>query len=573
MPATVIQAGSHDLERPSIAGGSINDMIVAQHEMHHDVALTETNFGLIQSTFRRLYDSPTSETVRQSAFDWTQHLLDHSRVTHEALATYLSIKQQPYERCASLVAQLPEEYKNYYYKLARLIDEILPSTFLQFMVGKIVIEICFSSQLIEKMLAWKPGQPVQLDDVDSPDKRLETLIPVWKNRFPELRQLLKQKCQLQDFYPALPRTFDILSEKEWTALPNPLARPIDDWLEVECRDWMYPIASAVAPCSAMSEWFAQRTRFLKHMNGFTSHPVHVGGTEAEFFKESDQKRAARKAFRAGRLLVSNPVTDLPQFKKIESSAFVALTLGSARGTQASPQLTSKWNRATLISPEPSPTQSDGDWAAFLFDEESRVAAYAIDRDAVIRFSRTLTRLATAGGPIPNVRIIVGLWASDSGTVDTSLLNEIIEAHSLPSLRVQLENPIWYMGGSFLSFYNALVAEGGLEGFYTNPFQSNSSANQLSLEQFIELGVDASFDETSKLYTQVADNPLWFIFKSPLVEGWFVRIVPAGSVDALLVVAEDIVARKVRLFSKSEMETVWNLVSGMHEPIVARWSRF
>jgi hypothetical protein len=563
MPVTTIAAGSHDLDRPSIAGHSINEMIVAQHELHHDIALTETNFGFIQSTFRRVHATPASQRVRESIGDWTDHFLDHSRITHEALATYLSIKQQPYQVCPSLVDQLPEEYRDYYRRLADLIDAILPSTFLQFMVGKIVIEICFSSRLIEKMLSWIPEQPPLLDDVDSPDKRFEALAPIWNERLPDLRQLLAQQCPV--------RNFDILSEAAWIALPYRSSRQVDDWLDIACRDWMYPIACSLTPCSTRVEWFRQRNEFTQHMNGFTSVPMQLYGTEAEF--ETDHGYAARRALRAGRVLVSNPVTDLPKFEKIEAAAFVALMLGSKQGADAAPQLTNKWNRATLISPEPSPTQRDGDWTAFLFDDENCVAAYDIDRDAVKRFSRTLTRLATLGGPIPHVRTIVGLWASDSGNVDTSSLNEIIEAYSFPSFRLRLENPIWYMGGSFLTFYNALLAKGGLEGFYTNPFQSAPSASQLSLEQFIEMDADTSFEETSKLYTQVATNPLFFIFRSPVVEGWFVRIVPAGSIDALLVVGEDIVARKVRLFSRSEMETAWNLISGIDEPIVARWPRF
>lgn len=566
-------AGFHDADRPSIVSDSINEMLVVQHEMHHDIALTETNFGFIQSIFRRVYDSPKSPTIRESVGNWHLHLLDHSRVAHEAYATYLSIKQQPYKVCASLVHELPQEYKDYYDKLACLIDEILPCTFLQFMVGKIVIEICFSSRLIEKMLAWQPGMPPRLEDVDSPDKRLEKLVPVWRSSLPEMRALLKGKCPLQYFYPAIGRSFDILSEKEWMALPLTIARRIDEWLEFECRDWMYPIASAVVPCSGRTEWFTQRNQFLEHMNTFTLGPAHLGGTEAEFLNEDDQKSAARRAFRAGRIAVSNPLAKLIQLKKIEASSFVNLVFRSKPGAGDQTEFTDKWDGITLISPEPSPTQSEGDWGVFQFNGEQCVAAYAVEQNTVTNLYRTLTRLALTGLPIlGRLRIIVGLWATDAGFVDTSLMAQMVEACSVSSRRMELDNPVWYMGGNFLGFYKGLVAKGGLEGFLTNPFSLDPRLQELPLEKLHEFAVSTSFEEMAKRYTQVSRGPLWLIFRSPIIEGWFVRITSAGS-GVLLPVIEDIIARKVRLLPRSEMESIWNLVSGIQEPILAKWSRF
>lgn len=569
LPATTVEAGSHNLDRPTVHRRSATDLLVLRHEMHHDVALTETNYGLIQTMFRLIYDDAISTVIRHSASEWLKELFGESCHCHEILATYLSIKEQPSNVEADLVNILPDEYKSYYDTLAGLIDIVLPSSFLQYMVGKILMEICFSSRLIDDMLTWTPSSPARVPPDDSPDKRLDLLLQIWRSRLAELGNILKEQCHRQEFSQSLPMTFDILSEKHWLALDMDMANRIDQWLELECRDWMYQIAMEILPCSKRTEWYSQRKRFLEYMGRFTRRKAQIHGSENDFYEESEQERQRRKAWRDGRATISSPIAGRVKLSPVDSSQILAsFGMGSATKRHL---VISKKDKLVFVSGQPR-RKDDlfAAWGMFRFDENGHVTAHTIAHEEFMRICKIRAHLAAATGftCLSDMRVVVGLWSSDKG-VDTSRMRQLVEAYSAGAIRLSLENVMWYMAGDFLRFYEFLLDQGSLEGFYINTSTKNQDGQNLSLEQVAEKIRNMSFDDVAREYTRVARTPQWFIFRSPIVDGLFVRMLPSAT-QVLTAIGEDAIVGRFRLLDRNEMEQTWAKIDGIEFPILALW---
>lgn len=575
LPGVTVTAGFHDMDRAYISSTSITDVIVMQHEMQHDVALTETNYGIIQSIFRTVYENSKTNTTQNSIAKWSSLLCAGSRHSHEALATYLTIKGLPYQLGLKTVEELPEEYKGYYDILSLLIDNILPTTFLQYMVGKIMIEICFSSRLIEKMLKWQPETPVQLHDDDVPDRRLERLLPVWHNHLPELRTLLSEKCPQQNFYTDLPHSFNILSEQDWVTIPLNISQQIDDWLNIECRFWMYPICETVVPCSVKTEWFDQRKHFIEHMNKFSTISMTLEGTKQEFLDESSRQNFQKRIWRSGRTIISNPIPSILQLKALKYHSLMN-HLGLVRNQEESGNIESqitKYDNITFISEQPDVrSNTHPEWGMFQFLGEQCVGAYSVDhRDFIKLISPGVTFAKSKGfNFLGKIRIIVGLWATQQA-VNTSLMQELAKAYSIGSRRISMDNVIWYMGGDFINFYKFLVAQGGLEGFYSNPYEPIPELANFPLEEIENFISARTSEDIDRYFRRFTLGSLWLIFRSPFAEGLFLRIMTPWS-NVLTAISEDVIDGKIRLFEKSEMKAIWKYISDIQLPIFARWAK-
>jgi hypothetical protein len=132
-----------------------------------------------------------------------------------------------------------------------------------------------------------------------------------------------------------------------------------------------------------------------------------------------------------------------------------------------------------------------------------------------------------------------------------------------------------MAGDFYHFYEFLVAQGGLEGFYTNPFDSDpefeSKYSKMSFESLYNVVQNISKEDLNKNFKRFARGPIWYIFRSPIIEGLFLKITIPHS-EVLVAIAEDINSGKIRLFDKSEMEETWNGISHVNIPIFTSWKQ-
>ena len=383
-------SGYHDLETAFINNKHAGNTLVLRHEMLHDRVLTQTNYGFAQNVFHFAMRSRVSK-VRVSAARWCNTLIESSRCTHETYATYLSIKLFAASREAELLETHPIQYQEYFHNLAKIVDPIFTSSFGQYLIGKTIIEICFSSCLLDSLLNWTPDDNAQIIPEHKPDFRLQSSISLWKDELPNLLSILLSEVDKCKTTIGLPSRFNLQCEDDWLNLHSNISGKLDDFLLDLVREWMYPRAEELWACSRPKEWMASRKKFAARICEFSQQNIELGDVD---FPGIDPDLAGQ-AWRAGRFLIDNPIGGHVPFHEVPKDTDPISILQYSPG------------KKILISDTPSQdTPNNHTWHLFSKTEEGIFTAVRLSHEACLNIFKVRTAIGAMGLPIPDIQLIV-----------------------------------------------------------------------------------------------------------------------------------------------------------------------
>jgi len=556
------QAGSHDIDRVLILPENAGSLLVTRHEGVHDKLLTETPFGTIQFAFRQLQKNAISPVTRSNAERWLEELFDASMLTHECGATYLSIKSFPVEMHSRLLSGHSKEYERYFHYPGDVIDPVFHSSYLQFLVGKIAVEVCLSSRLQEHLCDWSLDLKVEIADCDAPDNRLKELLPTIGNKLCRLVSFIDENIAREKNTLSLPRRFDFQSEDAWSSLTVDIGDKLDNYLLSIIREWMYPIAEKLWPCLLHEEWMDCRKRFVHNIETRSGTNLF-----SSFFTHFTHQRPSlsvvtiRRALRHGVTVIDNKrIADQVQLRHLDNSTEPIAILTDPPGPRIfiTDSLVDKslenlcWNRLVYLK------------------KDQLFHADKLSHKLMKKALQVRKTLAATGLPIPNIDlIVVGLRWNPTSVFD-SLYTEIVAYHTIEHSNRQMyfdvDRIIWYMGGDFFGWYDMLVSLGTLETVTLH------TREKVSEDQFSKLISRKSTLQEIDYMTKIeSKSPDWLVFRNPSLAGLFLRILPvesAGNIYAIL--AHDLKKDYLKIIPDQEKEHIANLVSKARTPIMLSW---
>lgn len=235
--------GWHDGVRVRVQD-KVESPLVSIHEAVHERIFAETPDGQVHAVFagalrEGLVCAEDAAAVRQTV----EGMFDNSRKAHEVFANYLSIKELPASTEQHYLKELSADYLAFYEQLAELIDEHIPTSFLQYVIGWEFAAAVFSSKLILRTAGCSKGVPLLLKPDERPDVRLELLLGTLRGH--EMRQLCekiqivaKQTCDQRGMEP-----WDFLVEEAWvrrTLIDGRYsdASTVEEAVSAELRAWL-----------------------------------------------------------------------------------------------------------------------------------------------------------------------------------------------------------------------------------------------------------------------------------------------------------------------------------------------
>jgi len=240
--AQVLEAGAagwSDGVRTHIRLDEITNGMVFFHENIHERIFATTPDGFLLGLLLRVVYHPTdpAAVVPTALKEWAAACLDAARMAHEVAATYLGVKQLGPRDHPAAVASLPPQYQGYYRTFADVLDPLLHSSYLQYIVGWTLASCAFSSPLTQRFVAADSDALPQLEDGERPDARLYLLIHWFKqNDSAELLAFLDDAARR--CCDGLGRSsWDLQSEDAWIQNTES-ATPVDMALTKALFDWI-----------------------------------------------------------------------------------------------------------------------------------------------------------------------------------------------------------------------------------------------------------------------------------------------------------------------------------------------
>jgi hypothetical protein len=208
-------AGWHDGVRIRVRD-DVESPLVSIHEGIHEKILSETPDGQVHAAFLAALREGLVKSEDKTAVETTvKGIFEHSQFAQEVFANYLAIKQLPADSENRYLSEPHSDYREYFDVLSEIIDEHIPTSFLQYVVGWALGVVVFSSTLIERVPDLKQGQPLVLSTDEQPSARLKQLIRVLrKHDLAKIRDRIftvaQEECARRALTP-----WNFSSEYEW----------------------------------------------------------------------------------------------------------------------------------------------------------------------------------------------------------------------------------------------------------------------------------------------------------------------------------------------------------------------
>lgn len=140
--------GQHAVTHMWIRRDALEQAFIVEHEGIHDDLIYETPDGELLRWVAVAAASPEPrEHVLGEA--WSSRLRAAMIDVHESAATYLSIKRRPPPMHAFLLSQHPAAYQHYYDTIAAPVDAVFESSYVQWIVGRVLVDVSLSSRASE----------------------------------------------------------------------------------------------------------------------------------------------------------------------------------------------------------------------------------------------------------------------------------------------------------------------------------------------------------------------------------------------------------------------------------------
>jgi len=423
--------GYHDLIHPTLEGHSVADALVYHHEVIHDEMFRTSKFGLVQLVFKALSEQTTDASLRRNAISVGTALFGCSVTTHEAAATYLSVKSLPVALQARMAASYPVQYKDYYTRLASIVDPVFSSSRAQSILGRVVCLLALGGSIIRTASEWDGSAKLHIDDEQVPNELMDRIA----RQRPFTREAIQEQFRL--------RTLG-------TDLHNVLDSDIDDWeawkkvgmKQIDRVDSiLYEACMQVAATEKLGELMrwqedgADAIKLYERIRKFCpefltpAHYIYNGSLRDEL---SSRNRAQANA---------RFVSEF-SFDKTKLEGLIDLPIMIEKGR--APAVLISENRAS----------GSGMWCFFQFPLDGSVDGKRVSEKSVLRFFDIRRRMGQIGMPISSNIIFVTGGMAEIYKSDVTKVNLLSDLHKLignPKASFSLKNCFVYMSGDILQW--------------------------------------------------------------------------------------------------------------------------
>ncbi|WP_165776151.1 hypothetical protein [Clostridium combesii] len=165
-------------------------------------------------------------------------LYRYSKVVHECVATYCSIKQLNQQVGKKYVNTLNEEYKEYYNMLSMVLDKHFRGTFIQYLVGLRISIACLNVDIFQSALSILRGKSRKLARERMPDYRLNIMLQRLDNKFFEkMNKSIDELINTLKRDKSLYAQFDYQNDMHWGKLSLDEQNKLND--AITLRVWKF----------------------------------------------------------------------------------------------------------------------------------------------------------------------------------------------------------------------------------------------------------------------------------------------------------------------------------------------
>ena len=158
---------------------------------------------------------------------------------------------------------LPDFYLERYEALSGAIDPVFHSTYVQFLLGKVIVEISMAPPLFRRFARWPNESTIELSTLESPDCRMKSLLDIFKQSSHELLDIIERNTLRQISDMALPEGFSVQDEAAWQSLEPDKSAKLEASLFDSVRGWLYPLAETRFRCLSFDNtWLSEANRFV-----------------------------------------------------------------------------------------------------------------------------------------------------------------------------------------------------------------------------------------------------------------------------------------------------------------------
>ncbi len=253
-------AGLHNTLTYYIQHAALPTEHVGVHEEVHDRLFNTTIDGYLLSRLVFAWKRPETPKAHKINLEaWIRVIIEDTRDLQEATATYLSVKHFPVERHQEILDTYPKQYQEWHQRLADLLDEVLPTSTLQYLVAYQMARLCLSSPLAANIVMYtKLTQSPSLTLQESATHRMATLERALTT--PRLTSLLEHMRTRVTNLRDVPTGFDVCKEEHWRGasikvsqeLERHLLAVIWSWLVQEVSQEMKIVSEALQESSTTS---------------------------------------------------------------------------------------------------------------------------------------------------------------------------------------------------------------------------------------------------------------------------------------------------------------------------------
>jgi hypothetical protein len=433
-------AGFHDFEKAHVTSKNAENKIVMTHEALHDRLITETPFGTIQFLINRIVAKSKNPNASKSLLVLIDELFISSKITHEIYATYLSIKTYPLEEHKELLELHPNEYQNYYGELSEIIDPIFHSTYLQYLIGSKIIEICFASRLQERLINLPLNKNITIKDSEKPDVRFRLIIKLLTDDY--LNSLLTNLVDVVNESKEkinLPNNFNIQSESDWLSISLNQARVLENTIEDSLRYYLYDHTNNQLDNLFHNEWDDIYNKFYIYIQEYTS--IDLSSETKEIYPSNKNYRIARAIRNAESVITNKPVVNLEyqvEFEVFNKDEPYLFTSGSH-------------GQRTLISKFQIGQKIESMIWGYVHIAESETSIKKLKHSHVDKYLNHRKECALSGYPIVEVdSIIIGVHLNENFN---EIYSYIQKAHSNKYSSFYNQNIVWYLLGNTVEWIN------------------------------------------------------------------------------------------------------------------------
>lgn len=289
---------------------------VLYHETLHERILTRTPDGVTHLRLKHLSANPdVALNIHDWAEEWCNEIEQHAALAHETIATYCAIKQDDTDDHQTAIKSLSAKYQEWYRSLADPIDAVFQSSYLQYLVGWQIAELCFTSPFPTRLAASDSQTEVGLHDQERPNWRLRCILE-------RLTQPLLSKL-LADLEETT--TMPIQSEEAWKKLPPAAQQELDRYLSQVIRRWAAGQDFGIDTSLTFGDWHRAAVKVVERVDRVEGVETSEPDPDLEVIRLTEAHLGNRQMARPAYV---EPLS-APQFERLIQNGSEFLLISSA----------------------------------------------------------------------------------------------------------------------------------------------------------------------------------------------------------------------------------------------------